>query len=151
MDRLIGRTVGSYRIEKLLGSGAFGAVYRASHQRLNQPRALKILMPQLALDTGRADEALAAALERQQLWAGNAAELYSLAVDLARAARSWPAAEPAPKTDPADLALSVLREAVAAGFRDGDRLRKEPAFAALRKRADFAELLAGLAADNGPR
>lgn len=104
---------------------------------------------QLALDTGHLDEAMAAALERQQLWAGNAAELYAVAADLARAAKTWPTTGPSAKDHPADLALAALRDSVAAGFRDAARLRTDAAFAALRERADFMELVAGLAVDDG--
>ena len=106
---------------------------------------------QLALDTGHPDEALAAARERQKAWAGNPAELYALAADLARMAKTWPAGAVVLKAHPADLAVTVLREAIAAGFRDGAKLRNDPAFAALRERTDFTEMVAGLTAGDGSR
>ena len=34
---------GKYRVEKLVGEGAFGEVYLATHLKLNTPRALKVL------------------------------------------------------------------------------------------------------------
>jgi len=34
---------GKYRVEKLVGEGAFGEVYLATHLKLNAPRALKVL------------------------------------------------------------------------------------------------------------
>src|SRR5204863_256330 len=68
-----------------------------------------------------------------------------------RAAQKWPADGANPKGHPADLALGVLREAVAAGFRDGARLQSDPAFAVLRERAEFTELVAGLATGDGSR
>jgi serine/threonine protein kinase len=52
VDRLAGRALGPYDLEELLGSGGMGAVYRATHRRLGQPRALKVLPPSLALDQG---------------------------------------------------------------------------------------------------
>ena len=34
---------GKYRIEELIGMGAFGEVYRVTHLQLNIPRAIKVL------------------------------------------------------------------------------------------------------------
>ena len=34
---------GKYRVEELIGTGAFGEVYRATHLQLNVPRAIKVL------------------------------------------------------------------------------------------------------------
>jgi DNA-binding CsgD family transcriptional regulator len=48
MDRLEGRTLGPYELEGLLGSGGFGAVYRATHRRMRVVRAVKILPPTIA-------------------------------------------------------------------------------------------------------
>jgi hypothetical protein len=41
----------------------------------------------------------------------------------------------------AGLALETLREALASGFTDGDRLRQEPALKPLRKEPEFQKLL----------
>jgi serine/threonine protein kinase len=39
-----GQTIANkYQIEKLIGQGAFGVVYLATHIELNAPRALKVL------------------------------------------------------------------------------------------------------------
>ena len=50
MSTLVGQTIGSYRIEALLGSGGMGEVYRATHLRLNRPAAIKIMHAHLAAD-----------------------------------------------------------------------------------------------------
>ncbi len=49
-DRFLGRTLGKYRIEALLGSGGFAWVYRAHDPELDVPVALKVLKPQFAGD-----------------------------------------------------------------------------------------------------
>lgn len=45
--RLIG---GRYRLERLLGKGGMGAVYRGQHVGLNKPFAVKLILPQFAAD-----------------------------------------------------------------------------------------------------
>jgi serine/threonine-protein kinase len=47
-DPLIGRTIKSYRLTDKLGGGAFGAVYRAEHTRINKSFAVKVLHPHIA-------------------------------------------------------------------------------------------------------
>jgi hypothetical protein len=57
----VGQAFGSrYRIEKLLGFGGMGAVYKAHDQELDIPVALKIIRPEVA-----ADPALAEKLDRR--------------------------------------------------------------------------------------
>jgi serine/threonine-protein kinase len=51
-DPLLGATVGSYYVEKLIGKGGMGAVYRATHKTLRKHVALKVLLPEY---TARAD------------------------------------------------------------------------------------------------
>jgi serine/threonine-protein kinase len=95
----------------------------------------------IAAKLGYTEEAIAASLERKKLWPEKAAHLYSVAADLARAAKVRRLDRRAVTDKPADLAMAVLREAVAAGFDDGPRLRKDVAFAALRERGDFKEIV----------
>jgi serine/threonine protein kinase len=49
-ERLIGETLGRYRVEALAGSGGFAWVYRAFDPELEIPVALKVLKPQYAGD-----------------------------------------------------------------------------------------------------
>src|SRR5688572_17382274 len=47
LDELTGRVIdGKYRIEKQLGQGGMGAVYRATHLGTKRPVALKVIVPQ---------------------------------------------------------------------------------------------------------
>src|SRR5215218_4588372 len=48
MDAMLGRVLGHYELVARLGSGGMGTVYRGVHQTLQQPRAVKILRPDLA-------------------------------------------------------------------------------------------------------
>jgi len=49
-DDLIGRTVGSYRVEKLLGKGGMGSVYMGVHPGIGSRVAIKFLHPQFSHD-----------------------------------------------------------------------------------------------------
>ncbi len=48
--RVIGRAVGKYRIVEPLGEGGMGVVYRARHELLDSPAAIKVLLPQFSRD-----------------------------------------------------------------------------------------------------
>ncbi|MDE3229034.1 MAG: protein kinase, partial [Chloroflexota bacterium] len=50
MSDLVGQTLGAYRIESRLGVGGMGEVYRAVHERLNRPAAIKVLHANQAAD-----------------------------------------------------------------------------------------------------
>jgi len=47
IDPMIGRQVRDFRIEALIGRGGMGAVYRAEHLLLREPRALKVMRAEL--------------------------------------------------------------------------------------------------------
>src|SRR2546423_14934270 len=45
---LTGRQIGAYRLERVLGAGAFGSVYLGRHTHLGVLRAVKVLQASLA-------------------------------------------------------------------------------------------------------
>jgi tetratricopeptide (TPR) repeat protein len=97
-------------------------------------------------------EAAAVALERAQLFPGNARERYRTAVSLAQCMTLVGDGQPlsveqkAERTHFGDLALAELRAAVQAGFRDVERMREDEDLEPLRGRADFQALVRGLEA-----
>jgi tetratricopeptide (TPR) repeat protein len=90
---------------------------------------------------GNASESARAIRERLKLWPKNAAELYSGACELARAADLVRAGKPERDEYLAE-AVAALRQAVAAGFRDAGKLRDDAALKLLRQRDDFRAVLA---------
>ncbi|MFA6004669.1 MAG: serine/threonine-protein kinase [Elusimicrobiota bacterium] len=60
-DPLLGRTVGTCRIEAVIGGGGMGTVYRAWHLPLDRPVALKIIAPELMADPHAVESFLAEA------------------------------------------------------------------------------------------
>lgn len=50
VGRLSGQTVGNYRLFEIIGHGGMGEVYRAEHQMLATPAAVKIIHRHLCLD-----------------------------------------------------------------------------------------------------
>jgi eukaryotic-like serine/threonine-protein kinase len=59
-DELVGKEVGGYIVESLLGEGGMGLVYRARHPILNRHFAIKVLRPEAA-----ADERISVNFERE--------------------------------------------------------------------------------------
>jgi serine/threonine-protein kinase len=97
---------------------------------------------------GQPSAAAAALLERRSLWPEQPQELYRIAREQAqtaaavgRGATDLSAEQQAERTLYLDQALETLRQAVAAGFRDAERLAAEADFAPLRSREDFKKLL----------
>ena len=52
MERLIGKTLGNYRIESVIGTGGMGQVFRAVHIHLGREAAIKVLHANLAAEPG---------------------------------------------------------------------------------------------------
>jgi hypothetical protein len=93
-------------------------------------------------------KSVAAALESTKLYHDRPGELYRVAVELARSMNrvgdgraNLSAEQESERQVYARHTLQVLKAAVAAGYRDGNALRKEPAFAPLLDRDEFKQLL----------
>jgi serine/threonine protein kinase len=76
-DPYVGTTLLEYEIEKVIGRGGMGVVYRARDLRLNRQVALKLIAPELAAYAGfrerfLVESQLAAALEHP-----NAVPIYN--------------------------------------------------------------------------
>lgn len=52
MESLIGKTLGNYRIESVIGTGGMGQVFRAVHIHLGREAAIKVLHANLAAEPG---------------------------------------------------------------------------------------------------
>jgi tetratricopeptide (TPR) repeat protein len=99
----------------------------------------------------RPAEAIAASLEARKFSAANPGLLYLIGCDLDKTAplvgegkTELAPAERNERRKCCDLAMDVLRQAVAAGYRDRVQFEKNPDLAGLRQRDDFNSLLAGL-------
>jgi eukaryotic-like serine/threonine-protein kinase len=108
----------------------------------------------------RLDEAVAAVRDWRRLWTLQAAPLVDVAGELA-ACLELVGQEGKPLTDAdmaqrrryADEAVEILRQAIALGYEDRDRLGREPKLDPLRGRDDFQQLLlpAGERGASAPR
>ena len=123
-------------------------------QSLHYRRGLSVhyaALADLQRQRGRAAEAVAATTERAKLWPNNGGELFRAACELALAAevvgKGKAELSPAEREEHdryTAMAVELLRQAVASGYRDGQRLQTESALAPLRQRDDFQKLLAEL-------
>jgi tetratricopeptide (TPR) repeat protein/tRNA A-37 threonylcarbamoyl transferase component Bud32 len=94
-------------------------------------------LSQLLIDSGQVEESLAPYYERLKLWPGNPDKLYEMARDVAFAPLLSPQMNEEQKRRWNELAIKMLRQAVASGFSDSQRLQSDVAFRDLRKRDDF--------------
>jgi hypothetical protein len=90
---------------------------------------------------------LASVEKRAELVADSAADLHdaarAVAQSMLNATDTSAVAQEAQKRSAA-LTIDLLKRAVAAGLRDAQRVAEDNAFAALRQRADFQEILAAM-------
>ncbi len=78
---MIGRTIGSYRVESLLGSGGMGAVYRGLDLMLERPVAIKVLRSDVATQPHVVERFKQEARTVARLLHPNIATLYALVPD----------------------------------------------------------------------
>jgi hypothetical protein len=107
--------------------------------------------------SGHPAEAATAAMERRNLWPDDPGELFSVACDLAlciplggQPAIALPANPQAAVRRYDDLAMDTLRQAIARGFKDIERLKTSPELGSLRGREDFRLILSDLAFPTDP-
>ncbi len=105
-------------------------------------------LAQLQRELGRPAEAAATALERRKLWPHEPKQLYAVAADLVQCLplvgqgkAALTSAEQAERQRYAGQAMELLRQAVADGYQDVERLKTDAALEPLRSRKEFKELL----------
>lgn len=75
---MIGKQIGSYRIEEKLGEGGMGVVYKATDLDLDRPVAIKVLSADLSQDPALLERFRAEAKAQAHLSHANIASLYNL-------------------------------------------------------------------------
>ena len=75
---MVGRQVGPYKIQSLLGVGGMGEVYLAQDPRLDRDIALKILPTELASDSDRMRRFVREAKAASALKHPNVATIYEI-------------------------------------------------------------------------
>lgn len=75
---MIGRVIGTYKIEQKLGEGGMGAVYKGVDTMLDREVAIKALKPELASQTAVVERFRSEAVTLAKLHHPNIATLYSL-------------------------------------------------------------------------
>ena len=75
---LVGRTLGHYQVERVIGEGGMGVVYLASDTRLGRAVALKALAPRFTSDEGRRERLRREARAAAQLSHPGIATVYAL-------------------------------------------------------------------------
>lgn len=125
---------------------------KAALDRAPHSREYRLLLSGLYHNLARAyrlekrhADAVGLALERRQLWLKNGPELGRLLADFLEAAALLPADAPERRRY-VDHALATLDMALAAGYKDFNRLHSDPALTLLRERDEFGRLVKAHAA-----
>ena len=100
---------------------------------------------------GHASESVRFTLLRQKLWPSEAEELFRAGSELSRAAsllgkdpKNLPPEQKKEQDRYLDLALSALKQAVSAGYRDAGKMKTDPDLELMQSRAGFRALVADL-------
>jgi serine/threonine protein kinase/Tfp pilus assembly protein PilF len=80
-EDLVGRNLGSCRIEKLLGRGGMGAVFHGTHEILNKQVAIKVLAPESMADSTHVERFLREARAIARIDHPNVVAVYDVYFD----------------------------------------------------------------------
>lgn len=123
-----------------------GLVRRFSHLRQFSPVLLRDLA-EAHRKLGQPAEVAGVARELRHLWAGDPGEMYDIAcqwalcIPIAGTGSTSDKDEAARRRGFVDQAMEALRQAITAGFRDFELMRKDADLDALRSHTGFQELL----------